>query len=109
MSEWKEFFEGRSETWEEAYKAFFARREAEDEEKLTEIFGPLHCQCPYPYDKARDDGCCRYLDPYKEICNHPSNKPLEPECEHGETIKDKFYPYTWEHDKYCRNCGKKLR
>ncbi|KKL62118.1 hypothetical protein LCGC14_2188370, partial [marine sediment metagenome] len=45
MNEWKEFFKGRplhgnwDETWEEAYKAFFARNKAEVIEELTERFG----------------------------------------------------------------------
>ncbi len=109
MSEWKEFFEGRSSSWEEAYKAFFARNKAEAKGELTEIFGPLHCQCPYPYEKTTDNGICRFLGD-TDVCTHPSNKPPEPECKHRvyDYFSDVWLYFKDRGDKRCRNCGEKL-
>ena len=70
MSEQKEFFERRHEGWEEAYKAFFARREAEAKEKLTETCKPHYCRCPYPYETTANNGICRFLGD-TDICARP--------------------------------------
>ncbi len=105
---------------EPLYQAFKARGEAEAKEKLTEIFGPVGCRCPYPYEATRDDGICRYLGD-TDACTHPSNKPpepeSEPECEHKDGLGCSFKYYTvygkipGENFPYihCPLCGKTLR
>ena len=67
------------------YQAFKTRGEAED----------------------RDDGICRYLGD-TDVCTHPSNKPPEPECEHGYYTDKTFSCFVSYTDKHCRDCGKKL-
>ena len=118
MNNWKAYFAGwasmvglgdtlKGRDVERLYQAIKARGEAEAKEKLTERFGPLHCQCPWPY-KERGD-FCKYSG-QDEVCEHPSNKPPEPECEHR--VWDYFtgaWLYFKDQDhKHCRDCGKKL-
>ncbi len=105
MTYYEEFFSGPRpsvlgvDTWERAYKAFKARGEAEAEEKLR-------CWCP-------DGGHCVYSPDglTGSHCNHPSNKPPEPECDHGcRDIKTgRFVPYKDFGDRHCRGCGDRLR
>ena len=108
---WADFFEDRPPTWEKAYQAFEARRKAEgkeDENELipaSEAFGPKYymCHCPDPHDYIGEDIVCRWHNE-DGICNHPSNKPPEPECGHAFKNGAEFLYKTYG-DKYCRDCG----
>ena len=101
-------------TWEDVYQAFEARRKAEDKEDENELipaseaFGPKYymCHCPDPHDYIGDDIVCRWHNE-DGICNHPSNKPPEPECGHAFKNGAEFLYKTYG-DKYCRDCGEKL-
>ncbi len=107
MIDWKMFFKRMgqvplgeihwSAVWvEDLYQAFSARRDAEVKERLTRAFGLEPCRCPDPYLTQGDrTGMCYYRGK-DEACNHPSNKPPEPECEHG------------SNEYLCRDCGIKL-
>ena len=114
MSEWKEFFEGRPKTWEEAYKAFFARHEAEAKEKLAEIFGPHQvkeqgvfgsedCELPTGHRPKLCAGFCVYYGnsgtSYKSAyCSRPLDKPPEPGCDHTDHYQRIPDGYTKEHE-----------
>ena len=114
---WEEFFEDQTVTWERAYQAFEARREAEKKLKSdykTSI--PCSCKCPISGENFNATWNPQYVS-YRcshlgddDICTHPSNKPPEPECEHGFTsmVLDTFRSYKSIGDKHCRDCGEKL-
>ena len=99
----------RTDSWEEVYQAFTARRESEVKEGLKAAFPNVPCRCPFVLLNGKDE--CQFVKYVEadEVCTHPSNKPPEPECEHA------FFDYhhIWrkykdEEDKYCRDCGEKL-
>ena len=83
---------------DELYQAFNARRESEAKEKLTKVFGPVGCRCP----RGAGGWCKHFSHKDDEVCNHPSNKPPEPECEHRQA----FNTYEQLGHKYCRDCGR---
>ena len=114
---WEEIYQNFKERW---WNEFWSERimadfggkppKPEAKEKLTKAL----CDpalCPRSSFHAHS---CHFIFPDRRRCghkDHPSNKPPEPECEHGkhrQTKRRAYYYYKDHGDKHCRDCGDKL-